>query len=452
MDMKEYLKSIIWECILVSLASAGLAMNIYNGFDMKDVLSFVFPAIFVFEFIIIFLIYFFAYNRKRAIIGTAIGVALVVACALIFNVTKPFNDEEMGETYAAFWAVLLFTAIVVYFITRPKMGCWILLVGGNIVCAGATFLEFGLNVEGYISFLIATAALIFIWVFKKSRGKKKDERKINARFALQSVLVGACAMVVAALIAVFVLIPLHLPTSELKLIEELRTMDVVHKVGVSIILPDLQDNESNDDEEQTKDSNDSANENDEENESETETENEPETEQEQNDNKNSNSENSEENGTIQSIEEEADAIRYDFSDYTGLIIACIVVILFVASIVYKKWSRKKWYENVCRMKKDEAVIQMYRFFVKRLELVKIKRKSNLTLEEYAKASKKFTEPFICDENNFQKLTKVYVKVYYGKAKVSDEEWQMFKDAYEDFYFNIKDEVGKWRYILLFYRI
>ena len=84
--------------------------------------------------------------------------------------------------------------------------------------------------------------------------------------------------------------------------------------------------------------------------------------------------------------------------------------------------------------------------------MKVGRHKNLTLEEYAKASSKFTEPFIYGDADFAKLTSIYERVYYGNSAVSEEEWSYFTSAYDDIYSNIYEEVGRWRYMLLFYRI
>ena len=440
-----YIKNIIWECILCSLAAAGLSANIYNGFDMNDTLSFIFPAVWGITLVLIFAIYMLCYNRISKIAGGCAGIMVLLALILYAQATHPFNSEET-QSNGIFIIVLFASAVICFFITRIKVGCFILLAAGNLIIAAEVFLQFGLSVWGYIAFLFASCGLIFVYEFRKIRQRRDDESSLTARYTLQIAVIVGTALAAAAAIAMLVLVPLNLPTQEIKLIQELRSMEVVQKVGVAIFEQTLdEDSSSNNDVEDQKLSNDQE-------EPEEESIEENESSEEETANVDTPPDTGSGTGENEQGEETAQAIKYDRTDITWIVIAAAVILLIAASIAARKISRKRWYKRICALPRDEGIIELYRFFLKRLRIVKVSMTRGLTLEEYARVSRKFVEPFIYGEETFKIMTDVYERVYYGSGQASEDEWQLFDNAYKEIYDNIYDEVGKWRYLLLFYRI
>ncbi len=449
--MKRYIRLRLWDYILCTLAAAGLVKNIYNGYEMTDALSGNLPVILLLMAILQGILFLFCYNKKSKRIGLVVLIAAAAGIIAYMAITHPFLDEK-NTSMQIFWVLLLAVAAGSYLITRTRVGTFAFVAAGNFVVAGAVFLEFGLSLGGYLMFLLASVAMILLRVYMMSMGMVQTGKVQMNRYVIQIGMTCAAAFAVAVLIFVFVILPLKPPTYELKLIQQFKSMDVIHQVGVSSLLPELDPDKvsSGDavkDEETTEDPTDDENQETENVDQDKEKENEismkaPKVEEDK----------QEENSTNKDKEIEAQAISYEHRNLTWIILLCAAVAAVILSVFGKKYQRRKRYQAICHLPRKEGVIECYRLIERILYKIKIRKADHLTIAEFARNSRKYTEAFVYNEGGFEALTKIYSKAYYGNADISEEEWQLFADAYEELYDNILDELGKWKYIWLFYRI
>ena len=481
------------EWLLCALATGGLLRNVYNGYDMQDVLSFSLPMICLFTAGLLLLLYWItAGGRRRMLAGLAAGIAAVLVVILIMSIFKPFVDER-NSSGMIFWILLILIGIGAFWLTRLQYGSVIYLAAGNFIMAAEVFLEFGLITPGYLLFLFAGAGLMLYRLYRinaqsltagdGTAGDRISDSSSDAqgdalrdhgpaqegdiargygsvqtndalrgqrfarerRYLMQIAAAIGAAAGIAALVFFLVVVPLNPPTQDLVLIERLKSMQVIQKVGVTSILSEIDydlesDQETNTERtaKQTEEEDDNERE---ETEEETDTENDETAEG-----------TDEELSTKDTDEKQANAIRYTRMRIGWIIVIAACIAGWILLHRLHLYRRRRWFERICAMDHRDGVTELYRYFLKALSIVHVQKQDHLTLREFAKSGRKYTDPFIYGDVHFKDLTEIYDKTCYGGAPVSSKEWELFETAYRDFRFNVKEELGFWRYIPVFFRI
>lgn len=455
--MKQYIKLHFWEWFLCVLTAAGLAINIYKGYDMHDSLSSDLPVVIGIMAVLGAVLFLVTYNRKTTKISLLVMIILTVAVFAYLFVAKPFLQEQ-DDSLQIFWIYIFLIGIGTFWVTRTKTGSIILFAAGNFIFAAEVFLKFGIDKPGYFLFLFCSAGLIFVRVYISSIKESSVGQVQMGRYFIQIVLVCILAAAAAFLFFWMVIRPLDPPTHELKLITKLESMEVIHKVGVSSILSEInyqrQSDEKPTDQRSVSQSTDNTQKNS--NKKSTKSDTSKKDNQKKTDTKKDTSKTNKPDATKKStddsIKKDANAIKYNTLDLSWLYWIIGAVAAIIASVLLKKRLRRRWYEKVCQMPRKEGISELYNYFMKTLEKIDVKKQKHLTLREFAKTGRKFTEPYIYGDADFSELTRIYEKIKYGCADASEEDWQKFDGVYQEFFENIYDEIGKWRYLLLFYRL
>ncbi len=157
--MRQYLRYGFWDFVLCTLISIGLSMAVLSGFIIDD-LDRRLPMLIVVSAVLTFVCLLAAYNRATSIAGILAGIALAVILLVISWRSSMFSNDEGNETLI-FYIVAVLMALAVFLICRRRAGIIVLFIAGNIVYAGASFLEFPCRLWAYLLFLAAVAAIFF---------------------------------------------------------------------------------------------------------------------------------------------------------------------------------------------------------------------------------------------------------------------------------------------------
>lgn len=77
------------------------------------------------------------------------------------------------------------------------------------------------------------------------------------------------------------------------------------------------------------------------------------------------------------------AVRYDRHNFQWLWLLLLIPVVIAAAYFWRFERRKRWRKRVRALSRENAVVNYYRFFLKRLGRLGLKRPANTTLREYA---------------------------------------------------------------------
>ncbi len=437
--MRQYLRYGIWDWILCTLISIGMSMNVLSGFIIDDLDRRV-PMLIVVSAAVTFVCMLVAYNRASSIAGILVGIALAVVLLFIVWRSDMFSNDEGNETLI-FYIVAVLMALAVFLICRRRAGIIVLFLAGNVVCAGASFLEFPCRLWAYLLFLAAAAAIFFYRTYVRSVLQSHSGKVRFKGFMLQNVCIVLVALLLTSGIYYGIIRPLDPPTDDLTLIQRIMSFEMLETLGVSqtrsVLDPDRTSTEEPEDERTTREMEESRQEDIEAG------QNLPEESQEQN------------AGTeLDTAPEEtppAQAITYVVKHYWWvwvIIIAAVIVFL----ILLRRILRRRWLATIDGLSREDGVYNLYRFFLFGLAKSGYQRASNLTLEEFWELRKNQLCKFDTDGVDFGKLTDTYRKVYFGRQPVSEEEYKDYLTYYNGFHRHVRKEAGFWRYLFLYFRM
>ncbi len=438
--MKQYLQYRCWDWILCNLISIGLIVNILSGFEI-DNMDLYMPVLVGLTVGLTFVYFLAAVNKITAITGILAGIMVLIGTILLCRRVNPFlNDQEYATQIVCI--IIAAVSLAVFLVCRTKAGIILLFLAGNVVQAGAAFLQFPCKLWAYILFLASSGLMIFYRVYVISIMKSHTGKIRFKGFMIQNICVCMTALMLAFAVFVGIIKPMNPPTDELKLIQKMMSLEVLEKIGVSSILVQVDPNKQSDqlpDDQLTTDQKDEGEE----------------------EKGNDASENSLYNGIKQlsgnAVDSAADqmrkamAVSYDIAGYWYLYLIGIVVLIGLV-IFLKKFLRKRWLDQIDRLPRADAVVNLYSFFLFGLSKAGCAKAGNITLDEYLSLNADQLHKFDHESVGFEKLTDTYRKAYYGRQAVSDEEYGDFRLYYSVFHKNVCKAVGKIRYIPLYFRL
>lgn len=429
--MQHYLKYRGAEYVLCVCAAASLVATICAGFVLEDSLSANAGAIFLLAAVLQALLLLFAYRKLTVGIGIAVGVVLAVAAVVYIQTRHPMTNETENSLFL-FLLIGVLTSLLVFLLGRSRAGVIALFLAGNLVIAGAHFLQFPAPLWGALLFPLACGFLLLYRVYMVMLGRAVLGKIRLGRYLRQTVLVVLCAAVFAGGLFWGVIRPLHPPTQELKLITTLKSMQIMERLGVSSVkmVFDPQLSSTQDPERPEQD--------------------------------NAQAQQDPTEGTQpseiqapQSLPEMANAeaapINYDLSGPNYLWLLLLIPLAVIGAFVGRLLYKRHWREQVQKLSRQDAVVNYYRFFLRRLKKIGLGKPAFHTLREYADGSAHKLEAFQAGEVSFAMLTQVYEKAVYGGGEVTDEEYQAFFQFYQQFYPNLRRALGWGKYYLQVFR-
>ncbi|MCC8028963.1 MAG: DUF4129 domain-containing protein [Lachnospiraceae bacterium] len=437
--MKKYLQYRCWDLIFCIVISVGLAVNLLSGFEIDDVTERM-PVLVVLVVVVCAVCLLAAINRMTALIGIAAGVAALIIAVVLYRGTNIFiNDAENASQI--FYIVVIAAAVAVFLVCRSRAGIVILFLLGNILQAGAAFLQFPTRTWAYLLFLIGCGLMMFYRVYVRSILKAHTGKVRFRGYMTQNLCVCLAALLAATGIFAGIIRPLNPPTDDLKLIQQLMSFEILEKIGVSTVLVQVDRDKISVQEPEEEMATDEREEQEEEEDAGIEEE--PDRE-EQDDAGN-------QQDTAAAFTERARAISYQLAKhwYILVILAAVLVCLGIYS---RKLLRKKWLAEIDRLPRGDAVLNLFALFVFGMERAGCKKAANLTLDEYRKVNAKQLRKFDAETVDFTRLTEIYRKAYYGRQSVTDEEYADYLSYYAAFHRNVRKAVGIFRYVILYFRL
>ena len=436
--MKDFLRLRIYDWLLCAIIATGLVFHIFSGFVLEDSFSTNILYVALFMLVAMAVMVFLTYSRITIIIGVIAGVAILLL-AMVYTRTHLSFGDEASETanslFIALFATAL-TAVLVYLACRTRAGTIVLFLAGSIVIAGSVFLQFPVH---RWSFLLFTFATVVMYLYRNYTITLSDAQTGHFRmpkFMVQTVVVCLVAFVLSGTAYVGIVRPLQPPTRELKLIEELKQMSIVKRMGlysvVELLDPSLVSSsdpsgtESGQEDEESAPGDNGAGDND-------------------------GGQDQSQKAPEQKLEETQNVyylIHFWYIPWFWIILAAVIAAVFLTRWVLKR----NWKRQVDALPPDLRVINYYRYFLTRLSRLGYKKPINHTLYEYAEDMDHTLETFTAGEASFAKLTDIYVKTLYGRDQVPADESGLFQQFFTRFHKALRKEVGIWKYMLNFFRI
>jgi hypothetical protein len=361
----------------------------------------------------------------------------LMTLALARAVCSGFAPEEL---HGGLVAAIIITAVLVWLLTRSRPGSVALFLAGSILCAGAHFLQFPIPLWCLLLFLPAACASFLVRVYAVAVGRADLVGVKKGAYLGQTVLAALLSVALAGGIFFGVVRPLNPPTQELKLVTLLKSMEPLETLGVAstriVLDPELasqqepEDRETGDEADQEQQSDSPQGETDLPDQSLTESVRE---------------------NLTSTLQQTWSAVRYDEHSFQWLWLLLLIPLAVALAYLWRYQSRRRWRSRVQALSREDAVVNYYRFFLKRLGRFGLKRSPNVTLQEYAAANAFQLQPFEGEDCTFAQLTDTYEGVLYGRRQVTDREYAAYEAFFDRFYPALRRELGGVGYWLRAFR-
>lgn len=423
--MREHLRNHMADGVLCLCAGVGLCFSVYAGFMLEPPWDGNLLAACALGAVVQLLMLVCSYSRRLIGAGIAAAVAAGVLAVLLVRKNRLLADGASNSAVVFFLATVLVMALV-FLLGRTRWGAAVLFLLGVLVGAGSHFLQFPVPAWSFPLFTFSAAVLFLCRCYTVSAKQAELGGMRLMAYLRQAALLCLAALALAVGLYQGVVAPLEPPTQELRLIQTLKSMDILKVLGVSsvqtVLDPEQMSNQPPD-------------------QSET---HEEQTEQEEPDQQpEADPEESAHSGAV----EQASAIRYREEARRVVLLAALAVLLVLAALAalcpFLRW---RWRRRLRSCTPEEACLRYYRFFLSRLGRAGIRRRKEQTLREFAAERAYDLQAYEAEGVTFEALTAVYERLQYGGA-VSQEEAQQFACFYRYFYENLRRELGAVRYYL-----
>lgn len=454
--MMQYLKSRLPDWLLCTLMSAALSSAVCSGFEMsspgKDSIAALLAAAAVVSLVMTVL----AYRRVLTGIGIAAGAVIAVASVTYLKTVHPLADEAAHAGFI-FALVCIIAGILVFLLSRSRFGIIVLFLVGNLIGAGAHFLQFENPLWSFLLFTAAVLIMFFYRVYIISLMNADMGRVRTGKYMTQTVAVCLAAALLASGIFAGIVRPLDPPTHDLKLIRILKQMDMLEVLGiynVKTVLNPFRDSSKTPDQSDFSDRK-------------------GDDESDALDGQDEDSEKDQEDNALtdSSLQIKADAIKYAFTEYhLGWIIPIVIILILAVAVAAVMSRRKRWRKAVQELSNEELVLNYYAYFLRCMAIAGLKKPSQQTLREFAESASHELEVFEgrsagggdaaagADVHSgagavtFGQLSDIYERVLYGGMNVSDEERGMFERFYDGLAVGLKKRMGALKYLLNYIRL
>lgn len=454
--MIKYLKSRMPDWLLCTLMSASLSSAVCSGFEMSSPGKDSVGALLVSAAAVAFVMTVLAYRRVLTGLGIAAGAVAAAASVAYLKTVHPLADEEAHAGFI-FVLICIIAGIMVFLLSRSRFGTIVLFIAGNLIGAGAHFLQFENPLWSFLLFTASVLIMFFYRVYMISLINADMGRVRIGKYMTQTAAVCLAAALLASGIFAGAIMPLNPPVQDLKLIRILKQMDMLEVLGIynvrtvlnpfkdSSKTPDQSDfsNQKGDEESDSLDGQDE--------------------EKDQNE--------TDDTFTDSSLQIKADAIKYSFKEYhLGWLIPIAVIIVLAAAVAAVVSRRKRWRRAVQSLSSEELVLNYYAYFMHCMAVAGLKKPEQHTLHEFVDSAAHELEVFeggaggagavhkASDNDNtasnhvtFGQLSAIYERVLYGGINVSDEERGMFESFYDSLAVGLKKRMGAFKYLLNYIR-
>lgn len=306
---------------------------------------------------------------------------------------------------------------------------FLLFLLGNLLGAGAHFLQFPAPGWAYVLFLPACGGL-YLYRAYGAAVRRAVLGRVRAGQQLSQLLALTLAALLLAGAGYWALIrPLDPPTQELRLIQRLRSMELLQVLGVSsvktVLDPSLSASAPPDRTEFGSPP--------------PETPPEPEL-----------PEVTPPSAPAETLEpaEAASPVNYPARTHLSrLWLLCLIPAAIALAVGLRGWHWRHFRKRLGAMEHGEALLRGYPVLLKKLGRACLARSKTQTLTEFSTESAAALEAF----PGFQEATELYQRVLYGASPVSDEAYMEFDNLLTAFRRDLRRELGTIKYYLQAFR-
>lgn len=442
----QYMKDQIWSIVFGALMAGALCLSAFQGFNLdQHALSDSLPGCLSIAAALLVLLTACGFNRWT-IIGGSIGFTALAAVFLLTLNAKNIQivDELDSATVGYIFPVIFFlTAVIVFLLSRSRIGSIVLFVLGSLMAGGLHYLEFEVRPLWLALFLAGCLGQFVLLEYRKNARNSVQYAPAFGKAGAMAAGTNAAALLLAALFFLLVIHPLHPGAKDLTLLTQHIGLENLYKVGIMddypVQDPDLQ-TENTDDTEQEEYQEDEQSEL----ESDAGLESTPE------ESRDGSGASASAPGSGQ--DQEAAPITYEHNVHYIPIIILTLVLLLAAAVIGKIQYRKYWFRKVSEKSGPEQVEQFYLSFLKKLRRAGIGRLPSDSVRVYARKNEEQLQRFSGEGADFHHLTEVFEQVKYGRAEVSEQDCREFHMFYKSFYGKCREMLGNLRYARVFFFI
>lgn len=431
--MKNYLKVHSGDFLLCIFISMGISVNVFAGYEMNDPWSGNLLVVGAVTALMMLFLFFTSYKRAGLIVSIAVTGISLIGAVIALGYTGAFESSNaIDKSPLLFWMIVIATSSIVFWATRSKISTIGLILGTTWMIAAFNLLQYPVSKWGYFLFLFCICILLMHQTYLVSFLKSGTSNGNTSAYFVQIVALSLGVFLLASSTYYFVIQPLSPPTDEMQLSKKLMSMELFEKYGISskVIVPANQEKIDKQ-----------------------EIEKEKKEQKEKNKNKKRQmNQDKKENNLGKNHLFNVVAVTYQKAVHYGWILIVVILLLLVLTVPAKQFLRKKWYRKLVDKKMEDAAMDFYLYFTKRLDRAGLKRPENLTPLEFAKEIQEKVQGFSVYDANFLKLTEIYIRIIYGYQKISEQEYDLFQDFYKEFHRNLRREMGTLKYCLNFFRI
>lgn len=426
--MKQYLLDHLPDWLLGGLATLSLVLTVCSGFELAEgFYSRALPVLAI-SLGLGLLFQLLSYHKWATGLGIAAGVLLFLEAMVLCRAVNPLQNEQ-ESSLLIFWLTELVTALLVFLLSRSRAGSIGLFLLGNLLGAGAHFLQFPAPGWAYVLFLTACGGL-YLYRAYGAAVRRAVLGRVRAGQQLSQLLALTLAALLLAGAGYWALIrPLDPPTQDLRLIQRLRSMELLQVLGVSsvktVLDPSLSASAPPDRTEFGSPP--------------PETPPEPELPE----------------VTPPSAPEEtpepaeaASPVNYPPRTHLSrLWLLCLIPAAIALAFALRDWHWRRFRKRLCAMEHGEALLRGYPVLLKKLGRAGLVRNKTQTLTEFSAESAAALDAF----PGFQEATALYQQVLYGASPVSDAEYMEFDNLLTAFRRDLRRELGTIKYYFQAFR-
>lgn len=447
--MRGMLKNYIWDFVLCVVISVALAYTLCSAFYSTQV--FQNPAgiaiMSAFAAVICAALLATSFSTRMRVFG-AIGVALcaVIALAVAGSTSaggNPMDDATGNNLYFAIIAIAV--PVLVYAFSRRRGLAILLLIVGVFLCAVVEYLYWYHHVVAFIVFLVAAIAMVVYRTYQRSVLHSDTDTLAFTSVTASGVGLALVAVLVGGGLFALVIAPLNPPNLVVKLITEHYRVQTEEVKGVGNttntenlnIYSNRMSNKSSQTNNQTG----------------------------KQKTKENNQKTAQGNTTTQQVTGTPTSLGRATDDSAGggnnglnvpewlpYLIIVLVILAIIAIIVSRQFIRRRRYNRMTAGPPEQTAENLYVFFMRSFNRLKIPQPGALTLGEYSKGYQDVFTDF--EEKgsgpSFDELTKIYEENAYGGRPITEEQSSLFKQYYKNLYKRIAHYVGHLRYLVKYF--
>lgn len=445
--MSAYLKSAVWDLVLVAVVSAALSYIALTGFYVDPGLQYG-PLPAVVAAVCCIALTLVARNRRTALIGGIVyGACLLVAwvvCGALTPGGQVFVDNE--SNYLIFSMVTTLVPTLCFLVTRKRVGAALLFVFGAFLCALIQLLYERSEVLWVVVFLLGALSLI---IFKNYQQSLRTATTVRSA----SMLPGFCVALVAGVLVCGlgagiwygIIAPQDPQAVQIKLITEYRALETRQVVGTSNVFQtpnlDITSKQTNSSTRTTDDIKENVNGT---GWPATGKEKEPDDQSAQN--------------TFMGINVDSLQQALDFQQNPSVLPILLGIILLVAVLVAAYFvGRRLWRTRRLNKMRDLGAAgefeSLFLFLLSRFERLGLKVPKGQTVIDFGAATAVNMDAYDRAAGvSFADLTREYSSVAYGNREPSEESIGRIERFYGSFWKACRSQLGSIRYFFKSFRL